>query len=141
MLALKVIDVLLRAYALFVGVTLYPWKSKKQAVASRSSAEAKYRAMAKGTCELLWLRSLLDELGFPVKDSSTLFCDNKSATTLSSDSVLHERTKHIEVDIHFFREKVQSGVISSSFIPSREQTADMFTKSIGLGPFSHLFAS
>ena len=73
---------------------------------SRSSAKAEYRAMAQRTCELLWLRSLLDELGFLVKDSSTLFCDNKSAIMLSSDSVLHERTKHIEVDIHFIRENV-----------------------------------
>ncbi|GFY95374.1 hypothetical protein Acr_10g0007590 [Actinidia rufa] len=54
-----------------------------------------------------------------------------SAIMLSSDSVLHERTKHIEVDIHFIREKVRSGVITPSFVPSSAQTADMFTKSIG----------
>ena len=64
--------------------------------------------MAQGSCELLWLYSLLDELGFPIVESSTLFCDNKSATMLSSDSVLHERFKHIEVDIHFIWEKVRS---------------------------------
>ena len=118
-------------FCTFRGSHLISWKSKKQAVVSRSSAEAEYRAMAQGTCELLWLRSLLSELGFPVVDSSTLFCDNKSAIMLASDSVLHERTKHIEVDIHFIREKVRSGVIIPSFVPSSDQTADMFTKSIG----------
>ena len=86
--------------------------------------------MAQGTCEVLWIRSLLCELGFSINEPSTLFCDNKSAIMLSSDSVLHERTKHIEVDIHFIREKVRSGIISPQFVPSSEQTADMFTKSV-----------
>ena len=118
-------------FCTFRGTHLLSWKSKKQAVVSRSSAEAEYRAMAQGTCELMWLRSLLTELGFPAAGSSTLFCDNKSAIMLASDSVLHERTKHIEVDVHFIREKVRSGVITPHFVPSSEQVADMFTKSIG----------
>ena len=50
---------------------------------------------------------------------------------LASDSVLHERTKHIEVDVHFIREKVRSGIIVPEFVPSSNQTADMFTKSVG----------
>ena len=87
--------------------------------------------MAQGTSEILWLRSLLTELGFSVTNSPYLFCDNKSAIMLSSDSVLHERTKHIEVDIHFIRKKVRSGFITPSFVSSSAQTADMFTKSIG----------
>ncbi|GFZ20739.1 hypothetical protein Acr_28g0014440 [Actinidia rufa] len=90
----------------------------KQAIVSRSSAKAEYRAMAQGTSEIIWLRSLLTELGFSVTDSSYLFCDNNSAIMLSSDSVLYERTKHIEVDIHFIRKKVRSRVITPSFVPS-----------------------
>jgi hypothetical protein len=115
----------------FYGNHLISWKSKKQAVVSRSSAEAEYRAMAQGTCEILWLRSILNELGFMEKDSSQLFCDNKSAIMLASDSVLHERSKHIEVDIHFIREKIRSGIIVPSFVPSSDQTADVFTKPVG----------
>ena len=64
-------------------------------------------------------------------DSSQLFCDNKSAIMLASDSVLHERSQHIEVDIHFIREKAQSGIIIPSFVPSSEQIADVFTKPVG----------
>ncbi|XP_059627195.1 uncharacterized mitochondrial protein AtMg00810-like [Cornus florida] len=114
----------------FYGNHLIPWKSKKQAVVSRSSAEAEYRAMAQGTCELLWLQSILRELGLVQKGSSRLFCDNKSAIMLASDSVLHERSKHVKVDIHFIREKVRSGIINPIFVPSSELTADVFTKSV-----------
>ena len=60
-------------FCTFRGSHLISWKSKKQAVVSRSSAEAEFRAMAQGTCELLWLRSLLSELGFPVADHPHCF--------------------------------------------------------------------
>lgn len=81
--------------------------------------------MAQGTCEILWVRSILTELGFKENTSSLLFCDNKSTIMLASDSVLHESIKHIEVDIHFIREKVRTNVISPSFASSSEQLADM----------------
>ena len=64
-------------------------------------------------------------------DSSQLFCDNKSANMLASHSVLHEWSKHIKVDIHFIREKVRSGIIIPSFVPSSVQIADVFTKPVG----------
>ena len=64
-------------------------------------------------------------------DSSQLFCDNKFAIMLTSDSILYEQSKHIEVDIHFIREKVWSGIIIPSFVPSSEQTADVFAKPVG----------
>ena len=99
---------------------LISWKSKKQTVVSRSSAEAEYRAMAQGICEILWLRSIFNELGFMETNSSQLFCDNKSAIMFALDSVLHKRSKHIEVDINFIQEKVRSGIIISSFVPSSE---------------------
>ena len=89
---------------------------------SRSSAESEYHALAQGTSELLRFRSLLTELDFSVTDSSALFCDNKFDIFLSSDSVLHEKTKHIEVDIHFIREKIRYGVITPSFVPFSTQT-------------------
>ncbi|GMP87814.1 hypothetical protein CsSME_00040035 [Camellia sinensis var. sinensis] len=87
--------------------------------------------MAHGICELLWLWSILTELGFEENNSSKLFCDNKSTILLASDSLLHKRTKHIEVDIHFIREKVRVGIVCPSFVPSSDKTADIFTKSVG----------
>lgn len=101
-------------------------------VVSRSFAETEYQAMAHGTCEIFWIRSILVELGFEETVHSSLFCDNKSAIMLSFDSVLHERTWHIEVDIHFIREKVRIGIVRPSFVSSSQQLADMFTKPVGL---------
>nr|GEY99433.1 copia protein [Tanacetum cinerariifolium] len=73
------------------------WKSKKQNVMSRSSSDAKYRAMAQTTCELVWLRSLLDEIGFLQSKPMKMWRDNQAAIYIVTNPVFHERTKHIEM--------------------------------------------
>ncbi|RVW88793.1 Retrovirus-related Pol polyprotein from transposon RE2 [Vitis vinifera] len=83
--------------------------SKKQDVVVRSSVEAEYRAMALATCELIWLKHLLRELRFGKDEQMKLICDNQAALHIASNPVFHERTKHIEVDCHFIREKIASG--------------------------------
>ena len=87
------------------------WKSKKQNVVARSSAESEYRAMATVTCELVWLKQSLGELKFGKIDQMELVCDNQAALHIASNPVFHERTKHIEIDYHFVREKILSGDI------------------------------
>ena len=85
---------------MFIGGNLIFWKSKKQDVVTRSSAEAEYRAMALATCELIWLKHLLQELRFGKDEQMKLIFDNQAALHISSNLVFHERTKHIEVDCH-----------------------------------------
>ncbi|CAL2278947.1 unnamed protein product [Prunus armeniaca] len=125
-------------YCTFVGGNLVTWKSKKQSVVARSSAEAEYRAMAAVSCELIWLQGLLNDLGFKDPHPMTLFCDNQAAIHIASNPVFHERTKHIEVDCHFVREKIQSNIIRTSYIRSNEQLADIFTKGLPLAQFENL---
>ena len=118
-------------FSTFYGNYIISWKSKKQVVVSRSFTEAEYRAIAQGTCEILWLRSILNELDFMETNSSQLFCDNKSIIMFASNFVLHEWSKHIEVDIHFIWEKLRPCIIIPSFVPSSKQTVDVFTKPVG----------
>ena len=115
---------------MFIGCNLISWKSKKQDIVARSSAEAEYRAMALATCELIWLKHLLQEIRFGKDEQMKLICDNQAALHISSNPVFHERTKHIEVDCHFIREKIASGCMTTSFVNSNDQLTDIFTKSL-----------
>ena len=114
----------------FVGGNLVTWKSKKQQVVARSSVEAEYRAMAVTACELIWLKGLLSDLGFPSPTPMSLMCDNQAAIHIAANPVFHERTKHIEVDCHFIRTQVQTQVIRTVFTRSHAQLADLFTKAL-----------
>ncbi|XP_019085563.1 PREDICTED: uncharacterized protein LOC109126461 [Camelina sativa] len=112
----------------FFGGNLVTWKSKKQKVVSCSSAEAEYRAMRKLTNELTWLKALLKDLGVDSKKQITIHCDNEAVIHIATNSVFHERTKHIEVDCHKVREKIEEGVILPCHTRSQDQLADIFTK-------------
>ena len=123
---------------MYVGGNLITWHSKKQTNVARSSAEAEYRAMAHTVSEMLWLKNLLEELGFTYNEPLPMYCDNQAAIHIASNPVFHERTKHIEVDCHFIRECVMGQKIATPFTPSSKQVADVFTKALGGKRFSEL---
>ncbi|XP_074364966.1 uncharacterized protein LOC141706032 [Apium graveolens] len=102
-------------YVLLLGGSPVTWKSKKQPTVSRSSSEAEYRAMAAATSEVTWVVQLLQELGVNHLSPVTLFCDYQSALHIAKNPVFHERTKHIEVDCHFTRDKVLEGLLQLSY--------------------------
>ena len=85
-------------YFTFVRGNLVTWRSKKQKVVALSNAEAEFRGMVKGLCELLWLRSLLIEVGFPPSSVMNLLSFNKATIDISHNPIQHDRTKHVEVD-------------------------------------------
>jgi hypothetical protein len=97
---------------------------------SRSSAEAEYRGVANAVAECTWLRQLLGELDSPLTKATIIFCDNVSAYYMSSNPVHHKRTKHIELDVHFIREKVAVGQCKVLHVPTAQQYADVMTKGL-----------
>ncbi|XP_038981589.1 uncharacterized mitochondrial protein AtMg00810-like, partial [Phoenix dactylifera] len=118
-------------FCIFVGSNPVSWHAKKQPTVARSSTEAEYRALAVTISEILWLRRLLRKLHMLSPTTPTkLYYDNVSAMALASNPVFHARTKHIEVDYHFVREKVHSGEICLAHISSQDQPADVFTKAL-----------
>lgn len=117
-----------RGHAVFLGPNLIAWSARKQATVSRSSTEAEYKSAANATVELIWIESLLRELGVAQPHPSVLWCDNIGVTFLSSNPVFHARTKHIEIDYHFVRECVAQKLLQVRFISSKDQLADIFTK-------------
>ena len=97
---------------------------------ARSSAEAEFRAIAHGICEVIWVKRILEELKSLPWEGIRLYCDNKSAITIAQNPVQNDRTKHVEIDRHFIKENIEEGIIIPLFVRSSEQVADIFTKGL-----------
>jgi hypothetical protein len=128
-------------YAVFLGGNLVSWSSKRQPIVSRSSAEAEYRAVANGVAEAAWLRQLLAELHSPLSRSTLVYCDNVSAVYISTNPVQHQRTKHVEIDLHFVRDYVAAGAVRVVHVPTTSQFADIFTKGLPSSTFADFRSS
>ncbi|XP_062114749.1 uncharacterized mitochondrial protein AtMg00810-like [Humulus lupulus] len=125
-------------YCVYLGDSLVSWSSKKQAVVSRSSTESEYRALAHVASEITWIKSLLKEFQFKLLERPVTWCDNISASALASNPVYHARTEHIEIDVHFVRDKVLKKELEIRYIPTSDQIADCLTKSITQSRFQVL---
>jgi hypothetical protein len=118
----------LSAYCVFLSFFLIGWKTKKQIVVSRSSAEAELRALACVTAEVTWLRWLLADFGVALSSSMSVHCDITGAINIAQDPVKHELTKHVGMDYFYVRSTIQDKIIALQYVPSEIQLADLLTK-------------
>ncbi|GJS13629.1 ribonuclease H-like domain-containing protein [Tanacetum coccineum] len=117
-------------YCVFLNDSLVSWKSKKQNTLSKSSTEAEYRALASVTSEVIWILKILKDLNFNNLLPVNLHYDSNSAIKIAANPVFHERTKHLEIDLHFVREIFLKGVVKTVKVESANQIADILTKGL-----------
>ena len=123
------------SYCVFLGANLVSWYSKKQHTISHLSTEAKYRSLANIVAELTQITSLLDEVRVSITKRPIVWCNNLSTLQLVANPVLHDRTKHVELDLYFVREKVLQKKVMIQHVPSIDQTEDVLTKPISSSKF------
>ena len=81
---------------------------------------------------------MLKELKIPTSYTMKILCDNKAAISIAKNLVHHDRTKHVEIDCHFIKEKIDNGVVSHEYTSSSQQTADILTKALSKPTYGNL---
>ena len=94
-------------YCTYVWGNLVSWWSKKKSVVACSSTKVEFRAMTDNICEGIWLKRLLVELRIPIEKSMKMSCDNQATISIAKNPIHHDRTKHVEIDHHFIKEKIE----------------------------------
>ena len=121
-------------YCFTFGGNLISWKSSLQHIVALSTTEAEYIALTEAIKEALWLKGIVSELGFNL-ETVNVFCDSQSAIHLSKNTMYHERTKHIDVRLHFIRDIISNNEIIVNKIGTVDNPADIFTKSVSVAKF------
>ena len=121
-------------YVFQVGGNKVSWRSGLQHIVALSTTEAEYMTLVEATKEGLWLKGITSEFRIEQKKVE-IFCDSQSALSLAQNSVIHERTKHIDVRLHFIRDVVVDGLVVVSKIGTLENPADILTKSVPVQKF------
>ena len=122
----------------YLGESLVAWLSKKQTSISLSTAKAEYIAAAACSTQVMWMKQTLQDMKVSIDEPISIKCDNISAISISKNPVLHSKTKHIPIKYHFLREQVAQKIVKLEYVPTKEQTADIFTKLIAREPFEYL---
>ena len=94
--------------------------------------------MAHGVCEAIWIKRLLEELKIEYKAPVQLYCDNQSTISIAHNPIHHDRTKHVEVDRHFIKKKIDRGIINIKYVQIDHQLADILTKGLSERVFDFL---
>jgi len=124
--------------ALFLAGAVVDWGSRRQSIVALSSAEAEYIAASDTSREIIWMRRLLAELGYPQAEATPLFIDNSTAIHMTEDERGDARRKHINVRYHYIRSVIESNEISAEWVGTDQQLADIFTKPLQRPKFIEL---
>ena len=125
-------------YCFTLGSGVVSWSSKKQKTIADSTCATEYMATSEAGRELVWLRTLLHELGFDLTSPTPLLCDNSAAILLCGDQAFHNRVKHLDVKYHWIRERVENGKLLVGQIPTSGNVADALTKALPSPHFTSL---
>jgi hypothetical protein len=123
-------------YSFFFQGSLISWSAVKQRSIALSSTEAEYYAMTHAFREALWLHTFLTLLKFPIPRPFPILSDNQAACSLSNSPSISTRSKHIDIRHHFIREHIRAGSFSTTWIPTEDMPADIFTKALPFPSFS-----
>nr|GEW68071.1 ribonuclease H-like domain-containing protein [Tanacetum cinerariifolium] len=129
------------SYCVFLGNNILSWCSKRHPMLSRSSVEAAYRGVVNAISKNCWLRNLLLELHTLLSSTTLVYCDNARAVYLSCNLVQHQRTKHIEIHIHFIHDLVAAGEVRVLHVPSRYQFVNILTNGLPSALFEEFRSS
>lgn len=121
-----------------IGGGVVTWSSKKQPIVALSSTEVEYAAATSAAYQAVWLRQLLNELGYKQEEATSIYCDNVSAVFLYKNRALHSRSKHIDIKYHYIKSLVEDGQIELKPCHTEEQLADLLTKALGADQFCYL---
>ena len=117
-------------YVITLSEGAMAWSSKKQSTVALSTTEAKYVTATHCAKQVIWHRSLLNEVGIPSPSTSTIFLDNQAAISITHHPEHHTRMKHIDIAHHFLHNLVQNGILNLVYIKMEDNLADLFTKSL-----------
>ena len=131
-------------YIFLFGNTPISWASKLQKSTALSSCEAEYMALKEAIKEYIYLISIYKQLDINKhlnleEERFYLYSDNQPAIELANNPEHYSKTKHIDIQYHFVREKILEGIIDLNYIPTKEQKADIFTKALNTSTFNYLF--
>ena len=124
-------------YIICINGTPVIWSTKKQKSVALSSTESEYYGYTMIAQELMWIRQVLDFMGFNQSNPTVVYADNQSAIKMALNPKSHGRTKHVDVRMHYIREQVKNGNIRLEYISTEEMTADMLTKNLGRRKFEY----
>jgi hypothetical protein len=128
-------------YIMFLGANLISWSSKDQNIISRLSAEVDYRVVVNGVAKACWLRQLLQELHAPLMKSTLVYYNNVSTVYVSTNTIQHQRMKHVKINLHFLREHVAISDVRILHVPTTSQFTGILMKGLPTSVFSEFWLS